>query len=73
MVKNQIFGHLVVCVYEMADIRNMRFMAGDISSLVLKVVRGQTPTIPSANVYSKPLIDLINAMLDKDAEKSTDC
>jgi NIMA (never in mitosis gene a)-related kinase len=55
------------CVYEMATLEHA-FTAGDISSLVLKVVRGQTPTLPSANVYSKPLVELINAMLDKDAE-----
>jgi len=55
------------CVYEMATLEHA-FTAGDISSLVLKVVRGQTPTLPSANVYSKPLIELINDMLDKDAE-----
>lgn len=54
------------CVYEMATLEHA-FSAGDISSLVLKVVRGQTPTIPSANVYSKQLIELINLMLDKDA------
>ncbi|CAM4915498.1 unnamed protein product [Rotaria socialis] len=55
------------CVYEMATLEHA-FKAGDISSLVLKVVRGQTPSLPSADVYSKPLIELINAMLDKDAE-----
>ncbi|CAF3369353.1 unnamed protein product [Rotaria sp. Silwood1] len=54
------------CVYEMATLEHA-FKAGDISSLVLKVVRGQTPPLPSADVYSKPLIELINAMLDKDA------
>ena len=54
------------CVYEMATLEHA-FTAGDISSLVLKVVRGQTPTIPSANVYSEDLIRLINSMLDKDA------
>ncbi|CAF1447009.1 unnamed protein product [Adineta steineri] len=42
--------------------------AGDISSLVLKVVRGQAPSLPSANVYSQQLIELINIMLDKDTE-----
>jgi NIMA (never in mitosis gene a)-related kinase len=55
------------CVYEMATLEHA-FKAGDISSLVLKVVRGQTPTLPSADVYSQSLIDLINVMLDKDAE-----
>ncbi|CAF2420842.1 unnamed protein product [Rotaria sp. Silwood2] len=55
------------CVYEMATLEHA-FKAGDISSLVLKVVRGQTPSLPSADVYSKPLIELINAMLDKDAD-----
>ncbi len=55
------------CVYEMATLEHA-FTAGDISSLVLKVVRDQTPTLPSASVYSKPLIELINAMLDKNAE-----
>lgn len=55
------------CAYEMATLEHA-FTAGDISSLVLKVVRGQTPTLPSANVYSKPLIELINTMLDKNAE-----
>ena len=55
------------CVYEMATLEHA-FKAGDISSLVLKVVRGQTPTLPSANVYSQPLLELINIMLDKDAE-----
>jgi NIMA (never in mitosis gene a)-related kinase len=54
------------CVYEMATLEHA-FKAGDISSLVLKVVRGQTPPLPSADVYSKPLIELINIMLDKDA------
>lgn len=56
------------CVYEMATLEHA-FTAGDISSLVLKVVRGQTPTLPSANAYSTQLIELINRMLDKDAEK----
>ena len=56
------------CVYEMATLEHA-FKAGDISSLVLKVVRGQTPTLPSADAYSKPLIELINTLLDKDADK----
>jgi NIMA (never in mitosis gene a)-related kinase 1/4/5 len=55
------------CVYEMATLEHA-FKAGDISSLVMKVVRGQTPTLPSADVYSQPLIDLINSMLSKDAD-----
>jgi NIMA (never in mitosis gene a)-related kinase len=55
------------CVYEMATLEHA-FKAGDISSLVLKVVRGQTPTLPSEDVYSKSLVQLINTMLDKDAE-----
>lgn len=55
------------CAYEMATLEHA-FTAGDISSLVLKIVRGQTPTLPSANVYSKPLIELINSMLDKTAD-----
>jgi NIMA (never in mitosis gene a)-related kinase 1/4/5 len=55
------------CVYEMATLEHA-FKAGDISSLVLKVVRGQTPTLSSADAYSKQLVELINAMLDKDAE-----
>ena len=55
------------CAYEMATLEHA-FTAGDISSLVLKIVRGQTPTLPSANTYSKPLLDLINSMLDKTAD-----
>ena len=55
------------CVYEMATLEHA-FTAGDISSLVLKIIRGHTPTPPSVNVYSAQLIELINAMLDKDAE-----
>ncbi|UJR27704.1 hypothetical protein I4U23_008981 [Adineta vaga] len=54
------------CVYEMTTLEHA-FKAGDISSLVLKVVRGQTPPLPSADVYSQSLLELINLMLDKDA------
>lgn len=55
------------CAYEMATLEHA-FKAGDISSLVLKVVRGQTPTLPSANAYSPDLVKLINDMLSKEAE-----
>ncbi|CAF1285061.1 unnamed protein product, partial [Didymodactylos carnosus] len=51
------------CIYEMTTLEHA-FNANDINSLVIKIIRGQTPE--TSKDYSKPLTNLIELMLKKD-------